>query len=313
MSAPVPPPGWLAEWCQVHLGSRAQSLLFDAAQMSEVIGVSLDDGREVVVKRRPSGGGRAATCVEVQKQVAAAGLPCAAPLTEGIERDGHTIHAEQWRPGGSLRQDDGPDHAAQAAQVLAAVMRVTAAVGLPPRLLTPNPVWVQWEHTNSGPWPQHEAVDAQQASTGTVLPQWLEQTQRRIHTRLRRTTLPRVIGHADWEAQNLRWEGSTIHTIHDWDSLAALPEAAVVGAAAGAFASTDTPTLAPLASSEIFITAYQDWAGRRFTPEEVEVAWAASIYPAAHNARGEVLFGSPLVAALALTVQAEERLRRAGA
>ena len=92
-----------------------------------------------------------------------------------------------------------------------------------------------------------------------------------------RAPLPLVIGHADWEAQNLRWDGEAIHTIHDWDSLAALPEAAVVGAAAGAFASTNTPTLAPLASSESFLAAYEDAAGRRFTSEEIEVAWAASM------------------------------------
>lgn len=82
--------------------------------MSEVLGVLLDDGREVVVKARPSGGGRANACVEVQKRAAEAGLPCAAPLTSGIERDGHTIHAEEWRPGGSMRREDGPEHAAQA-------------------------------------------------------------------------------------------------------------------------------------------------------------------------------------------------------
>jgi hypothetical protein len=103
------------------------------------------------------------------------------------------------------------------------------------------------------------------------------------------------------------------HTIHDWDSLAALPEAAVAGAAARAFASTDVPTLAPLSSSEAFLTAYQDATRRWFTADEVEVAWTASLYPAAHNARGEILFGNLPVAGDALRAQAEERLRRGGA
>jgi hypothetical protein len=209
-----------------------------------------------------------------------------------------------------VRQDDGPEHAAQSAQVLAAVIEVTLAVGRPSRSLRPNPVWVRWEHSGPGAWPRFDLVDAQQARTGIALPQWLEEIQRRIRGRLSRTRLPLVIGHADWEAQNLRWEGHTIHTVHDWDSLAVLPEAGVVGAAAGAFASTDVPTLAPLASSEAFLAAYQDAAGRHFTSEELEVAWAASMYPAAHNARGEVLFGNRRVAGDALHAQAEERLRR---
>jgi len=107
--------------------------------------------------------------------------------------------------------------------------------------------------------------------------------------------------------------GHQIQTIYDWDSLAAIPEAAVVGAAAGAFASTDLPTLAPLTSSETFLDAYEAAARRRFTSDEVEVAWAASMYPVAHNARGEILFGQPPVAGEALRAQADERLRRARA
>ena len=82
--------------------------------------------------------------------------------------------------------------------------------------------------------------------------------------------------------------------VSDWDSLAALPEAALVGAACGAFASTDTPTLAPLPSSNAFIAAYEEAAQRRFTKDELEVAWAASIFPAAHNSRAEILFGHPI-------------------
>lgn len=310
MTPRVLPPAWLVEWSQVHLGSRAERLLFDARPLSDAFGVRLADGREVLVKARPTDGSRAHACVEVQKRAAAAGLPCAAPLTDATERDGRTIHAEEWRPGGSVRQDDGLEHAAQAAQVLAAVMRVTLTVNLSLRSFLPNPVWVRWEHSGSGAWPRFDPVDAQQACTGIELPQWLEEIQRRIQARLRRASLPLVVGHVDWEAQNLRWEGHTIHTVHDWDSLAALPEAAVVGAAAGAFASTDIPTLAPMASSEAFLSAYEEAAGRRFTSDEVEVAWAASMYPAAHNARGEVLFENPRVAGDALRGQAEERLRR---
>lgn len=281
--------------------------------MSEVCGVRLDDGREVVVKARAGDVRRTRACLEVQRRVAAAGLPCAAPLTDASERDGRIIHAEQWRPGGSVRRDDGPEHAAQAAQVLAAVMQVTLAAGVPPRTLMPNPVWVRWEDVGSDAWPRFDLVDVQQVRTGIRLPQWLEAIQGRIQTRLRRTSLPLVIGHADWEAQNLRWRGHQIHTIYDWDSLAAIPEAAVVGAAAGAFASTDPPTLAPLTSSETFLDAYEVAARRRFTSDEVEVAWAASMYPAAHNARGEILFGQPPVAGDALRTQADERLRRARA
>jgi hypothetical protein len=216
------------------------------------------------------------------------------------------------RPGGSARHDDGTKHAAQSAQVLAELMGVSSALPVLLRLPLPNPVWVQWDHDNPGGWPRHDAVDEQQLRTGIALPSWLETVQQQVSARINHSGLPPVIGHADWEAQNLRWDGRVIHTIHDWDSLAALPEAALVGAACGAFASTDTPTLAPLPSSKAFMAAYEEAAHRRFTKDELEVAWAASMFPAAHNSRAEILFGHPRVAASPLREQPAERLRLAG-
>ena len=35
-----------------------------------------------------------------------------------------------------------------------------------------------------------------------------------------------VLGHADFEAQNIRWHGREVGAVHDWDSLAWQPEAA---------------------------------------------------------------------------------------
>lgn len=122
--------------------------------------------------------------------------------------------------------------------------------------------------------------------------------------RLRQADLPSVIGHADWEAQNLRWHGSEPHAVHDWDSLAWLPEAAI-GAASGAFASTEIPDLAPLESSAVFVDAYEHGRGQAFTVDERQVAWAASLWPALHNARAEVLYGRTPLASHALANQAE--------
>ena len=306
-------PGWLDPWCRRYLQSPVRSLIFGAGEMSEVIGVRLDDGRAVVVKSRPSGGGRAAGCVEIQRRLAAAGAPCAAPLTEGITHDVVTVHAEEWRPGGAVRDDDGDRHAVQSARVLAEVMMITKTLPGPVPNLLPNPLWVQWDNQEPGGWPGHELIDARQRQTRVVLPEWLETVRVQVRERLGHASLPLVVGHADWEAQNLTWEGETIHTIHDWDSLALLSEASLVGAACGCFASTDVPTLAPLASSATFLDAYEEAVGRRFTAEEREVAWAASLFPAAWNARGEILFDHDLVAARALQDQSEERLRLAGA
>jgi hypothetical protein len=71
------------------------------------------------------------------------------------------------------------------------------------------------------------------------------------------------------------------------------------------------PTLAPIESSEAFLAAYQNIRGRLFTPVEQEIAWAASLWMAAYNAREEALHGDTPVCRDALRAQAAERLRRA--
>ena len=73
------------------------------------------------------------------------------------------------------------------------------------------------------------------------------------------------------------------------------------------------PTLAPIESSEAFLLAYQNIRGRSFTTVEQEIAWAASLWMAAYNAREEALYGGTPVCRDSLRAQAAERLRRANA
>ena len=146
-----------------------------------------------------------------------------------------------------------------------------------------------------------------------LVPEHVHAIAHAVSERLAQGVLPLVVGHGDWESQNLRWDDTRPWAVHDWDSLVALPEAAIVGAASGAFASTTIPTLATVEESEEFINCYEQAKGRRFSDEEREVAWAASLWPVLHNARGESLFQSQPVALKALTQQACERLQRASA
>lgn len=79
------------------------------------------------------------------------------------------------------------------------------------------------------------------------------------------------------------------------------------------FATASPPTSAPIESSAAFLAAYQELRGRRFTVGEREIAWAASLWPAVHNARWEALHGDRPVACDAVRAQAAEHLRRANA
>jgi len=283
-------PPWVDGWCRGVLGASPVAVLFVSSHLSEVVGVRLTDGREVVVKRRVDESGRAGRCVTAQRLLAEQGFPCPMPLTDVIVSAGVAVHAERFVPDGELETKDTPEVAARSGRLLADLVRRLAALDLDPPL--PNPEWVRWD-----------AASERDAAAAAV-PAWIKDAARRINAKLAGCDLPPVLGHADWEVSNIRWRHGKAHVVHDWDSLAWLPEAALAGAAAGRFTVHDEPTLAPLESSEAFLRAYESERGVRFVPYETEIAWAASIWEALHNARDELSYEQ-------LTAE-RERLGRAG-
>jgi hypothetical protein len=291
-------PAWVGGWCDAFLGAEPTEILFVVVHLSEVVGVRLADGREVVVKRRVDESGRAQSCVEAQRLLAEGGFPCPLPLTPVAFGDGFAVHAERFVRGGEVDKEDTPASAARSAALLSELVRRLSVAEIDPPL--PNPEWVRWD----APPERHTAAD---------VPEWIEETARRVQAKLAGSAVGRVLGHADWEAQNMRWQGGKPLAVHDWDSLAWLPEAALAGTAAGVFASHGKPTLAPLASSEAFLEAYERARGGRFSSHESEIAWAASIWVALHNARDELIYDRPRISFDQLKAQRAERLARARA
>jgi len=300
-------PGWLAAWCLDHLGDEPAEVLFQLQQVSMVFGLRLAGGTDVVVKARADDG-RAVSCVAAQARLAERGFPCARPLTPVVGVGPLAVHAEEFRPGGDVLHGDSPGIATRCAEVFARLMAELAGVTVAPPL--PNPPWVRWDHADPGVWPTMEFLDNQDQS---VVPAYVGETAERARGRILAAGLPCVLGHADFEAQNMRWHGREVWAVHDWDSLAWQPEAALAGAASGSFASAGPPRLAPVESSAAFLVAYQTIRGRLFTAVEQEIAWAASLWMAAYNAREEALCGGTSVGRDALRAQAAERLRRASA
>jgi hypothetical protein len=300
---------WVTPWCRAHLGSEPETVLHYSPA---VVGLRLEDGREVAVKARPDQNGRAATCVEVQRFLTAQGFPAAAPLTGVTVERGTAIHAEQWRPGGQVDRGDDPPRSARLLAELVTLAEgvevggATAGAVEPP---LPNPEWTRWDHDEPGIWP---GIAHHDRRAEHQIPEFVTEAARRVRDRMAAVYLPRVLGHGGWQARNLRWNDDEPYAVHDWDSLCWLPEAAIAGAACGAFGSLETPTLIPVDRSESFLDAYQR-ERRPFDDNEIEVAWACSLWLAVHHARGEALWGRPPVALAAVREQAEERLRRAGA
>jgi hypothetical protein len=272
--------------------------LFISGYLSEVVGVRLADGCEVVVKRRADKSGRTRICLAGQRLLAEEGFPCPMPLTGVTFQSGFAVHAERLIRGGEVETEDTPAAAERSAVLLADLTDRLMAFDLDPPV--PNPEWVRWESLPDQP------VDLK-------APSWIGDTGRRVRAKLAGCRLPSILGHADWEAQNIRWLRGEPLVVHDWDSLAWLPEAVLVGAAAGVFASYDTPTLAPVESSAAFLDAYQRARGEAFSPDEHEIAWAATILVALNNVRDELVFDHPRLSYERLKVQRVERLARANA
>ncbi|SDG11735.1 Phosphotransferase enzyme family protein [Lentzea fradiae] len=218
----------LRAWCASWPGSAPAEVFYSRTSLSSVHGVRLADGREVYVKAREDDG-RAHSCLTAQAVLAERGFPCPRPITPIVRVGGLAVHAEAAIPGGEMLLGSTPSAARRYAEVFARLMAALAEVHVGPPL--PNPRWSRWDHTDQGPWPSIGFLDAR------------DQSERLLATRL-----PVVLGHLDFEAQNLRWHDGEVLAVHDWDSLGCQPEAAIAGAAGAAFANASPPGLVPVGS-----------------------------------------------------------------
>lgn len=298
----------LASWCATALGSPPVAELFRAGNLSRVLGLRLADGRQVVVKARRAAA-RHRGCVEVQRRLWVAGYPCPRPLAGPDRLDGWDLTGEEHRPGGSLLPLDAAAPGRFAA-ALAALVAAAPPAGTVPSL-EPPPPWVAWDHARPGRWPAT-------ATTPTDLdavpgPGWLDGVADRARVRLGEGAGVPVVGHVDFESQNTRWLDGRLHAVHDWDSVAARPEAALAGSAAAVFPATGARgEAASVEQGQRFLDAYAAARGRPFATEERELAWAAGLWTLAYNAKVETVEGGrALTDRLALDV--EQRLELAGA
>ena len=78
-----------------------------------------------------------------------------------------------------------------------------------------------------------------------------------------------MVGHGDWESQNVRWRGDRPLAVHDWDSVVAQPEAVVAGLAAAVWPAVGGPSdAATVEQTEQFLAAYEQARGRPWTAAE---------------------------------------------
>ncbi len=301
----------LALWATARLGSGPREAFFAAQSMSDVVGVVLDDGRRVALKRR-GGGEHVRATTRAHAAASAAGIDCPRLLAGPENVDGRILTAEEWRDDGEV--EPSGDAAVLYARLLARL--VEALRGVEREGLAPPP-WLHYDHDTArvGPpaasdrWDPHR-IEAE-------LPTALVRIAAAARQRLREADLPEVVGHTDLSGLNVRWvrrEGEDVPIVHDWDSIAARPEAVLVGTlAADHVALPGRGRIAGIDTGERVVEAYAQARGRAFTSEEHEVAWAASAWLAAYNAAFEHLHGAPGEVTAQLLRDGDARLRLAGA
>jgi hypothetical protein len=204
----------------------------------------------------------------------------------------------------------GPDSPRLFAESLAELLRVVPSVSAVASL-EPPPAWVWWDHGGRRVWPQPDDRDAELDATSETA--WLDDVARRVQVRLRRHHGAAMVGHADWESQNMRWRDRRLHAVFDWDSAAARPEAVTVGCAAAVYTATGDPGAATVADSEAFLDAYGDARGRALSKDEREACWAAGLWVRSFNAKKESRDEGAGAILEVFKKEAAERLRLAGA
>jgi Ser/Thr protein kinase RdoA (MazF antagonist) len=295
----------LADWCLRYLGAPFERVLFRSGFMSEVVGVELSSGLRAVVKARPFQP-RIAGCLQVQAALADAGFPCPEPLTVATRVHDMTVTAEAEMPGGSPLPTE-----AGAARFAALLARLIASAPAPAAVpsLAPSPPWAGWDHPGRRLWPD---LDEHGHDLNIVAGlEWVDDAARRVRERLTTTRERARIGHGDWESQNIRWTGRDPRVVHDWDSVIAQPESAIVGLAAAMWPREGgSDPVASIAQTADFITSYRRFADREWAASEVRDAWAAALWVGLIFAKQEAAEGgSEHVDRLAAEI--DERLRLA--
>lgn len=289
-----------------RLGAAISGVLFRSGRIDAVWAIRLDDGRDVVVKahRSPVDLGARRAAEDAVLLLAEAGFPVAGPVARAAPFRGVVLSAERLLVRGAAGDARKPTVRRSLAEGLAEQVRVLRR---DPALVTRAGRGPAWCRFHDGPWPEpHDSIfDFSRTPPDFA---WLNDFAAAASARLIASDqYPLVVGHADWCAGNVLFDGSELVGTFDWDLVAAT-EAHLAGFAAAGFTdggSGDASTPTPGEVRE-FLLDYAEARRTRFgaapfDPEEWRQAAAAASWTLAYNARcqlaflgGDVPAGSPL-------------------
>jgi hypothetical protein len=271
--------------CRAVLGAGVVSSTFAEKSVGIVVGLRVDDGRDVVVKAHQPwyrAFEQVAACVRIQTALHAAGFPAPRPLAGPVAApSGPGCLTFEEYVDGDLADAHEPSVRGSMASGLAELVRLAAPHAS--RDLANR--WWDWF---AGPlWPRpHSTLFDFSLPSGA----WIDGLGERARSRLTGWPGEPVAGHGDWSVKNLRFHDGRIAAVYDWDSLCLLPEVCIAAAGAVHFPATwylPVPKAPTIEEMEAFLAEYEAARGRAFTTAERYAFDAATVYAMGYTARCE--------------------------
>jgi hypothetical protein len=205
-------------------------------------------------------------------------FPCPRPL--GV-RGRATL--EEWKDDGVYRDGHEPDVRRALAVALARLIELTDELRPAPRLERgfsfPAADGALW------PTPHNVLFDFEATSAGAA---WIDDVAIAAR-RIRDEPVGReIVGHGDWVANHVRFEGAKPCVAYDWDSLETDREPNLLGCAAATFTYNEQlpielePTVD---ETRAFVADYEVARGGELAAEERRATYAAAVYVRAYATR----------------------------
>ena len=255
-SRPVEIAALLSGFCRDTLGAGVAEALFYRVSVACVAGLTLDDGRKVVVKAQRGRRKEAylSACVAFRRRLVEEGFPCPQPLSEAVRVGPAWVTAEALMEAGSPGDAHDPVIRRAIAGSLARLVAIGEGfsggesfgrawfLGLPQGQVFPAPhsPFFDFEKTSGGAeWIEACAREARQIGlqierSFSGAPEGLDGAtpgagEGAATSALRAASagsgqgLPasagRMVGHFDYRVEHLRFDGGRVVATFDWDSL----------------------------------------------------------------------------------------------
>lgn len=270
-------------FCRAELGSGARAVLFERVGTGIVRGLALENGRRVAVKAHQPEEDAAflAAVQQVQSFLHARGYPAPLPLA-GLARLGRGYGlAQELRDEGTWEDAHRSEIRRVLVRSLQAQLDLTRELGSIGGL---GRGWRLW--SGSELWPPRAHSPLFDFSATAAGAESLDALAAKAKP-LVGSGEP-LVGHSDWSAKHMRFEGDEIAVVYDWDSLDLSTESRLVGTAAATFTANfelDVPYAPSPDEARAFVDEY---SAARALPlsraERLEIA-AVALYVIAYSAR----------------------------